>query len=129
MTRKVFQAILFICVFSFSGFVDSAESLDRQADHEALRALRNRVVAAIEAQDVDALISCFAEDFAFTTSTQDILTSRSDVQQFIDRMFGGENPLIESVETEMQADVLTRFLAEGVGICYGTARDTYTILN
>jgi len=100
---------------------------DREADHEALRVLRNRVITAVEKQDVEALVSCFSRDFVFITSTQDALTSQADIQAFMDRMFHGENALVEGVKTHAEADILTRFLGDDVGICYGSSEDVYTM--
>jgi uncharacterized protein (TIGR02246 family) len=98
-----------------------------QADHEALRALREKVVTALDNQDVPALTSYFTKDFAFTAVTQDTLTNQAQVKDFMDRMFHGEGALVTSLKTEPKADILTRFLSDNVGICYGSSVDTYTM--
>jgi ketosteroid isomerase-like protein len=100
---------------------------NHQADHVALRALRERVVTALGNQDMKTLTSCFATNFAFTTVTQDVLTNETQVQEFFDRMFHGDGALITSLKTEPKADILTRFLSDNVGVCYGTSKDTYTM--
>jgi ketosteroid isomerase-like protein len=101
--------------------------VNHQADHVALRALRERVVTALGNQDMKTLTSCFATNFAFTTVTQDVLTNETQVQEFFDHMFRGDGALITSLKTEPKADILTRFLSDNVGVCYGTSKDTYTM--
>jgi uncharacterized protein (TIGR02246 family) len=100
---------------------------NRETDHVALRALRDRVVAAMDNQDMKALAACFAKDFAFTTVTQNVLTNETQMEEFFDRMFHGNGALITSLKTEPKADIPTRFLSDTVGICYGTSKDTYTM--
>ena len=127
MTVKTFRILLISMVFLALGAVSVSAQQDREADHEALRVLRNTMMTAIENQDVHALASCFSRDFVFITSTQDALTSQADIQAFMDRMFHGEKALVEGVESHAEADILTRFLGEDVGICYGKSEDVYTM--
>lgn len=98
---------------------------NREADHVALRSLKDKVVSAIEGQDTKALADCFTKDFALTTVTQNVLTNPAQIQEFFDRMFRGNDARIISLKTEPKAEIPTRFLSDDVGICYGTSRDTY----
>ena len=100
---------------------------DREADHAALRALRDRVATAINKQDLKTLASCFAKEFAFTAVTQTVLTNETQVQEFFDRMFRSSTALVSSLKTEPEADIPTRFLDANTGVCYGTSKDTYTM--
>ena len=98
---------------------------NRESDHVALRALRDRVVTAMDNQDIKALAACFSKDFSFTTVTQNVLTNETQMGEFFDRVFHGDGALITSLKTEPKADILTRFLSDNVGVCYGTSKDTY----
>lgn len=100
---------------------------EREADHTALRALREKVVTAIDNQDTKALTSCFAKEFAFTTVTQALITNEQQLNDFYDRMCRGKDAIVTSVKTEPKADILTRFVDANTGICYGTSRETYTM--
>jgi ketosteroid isomerase-like protein len=105
----------------------AADSTDREADHAALRALRDKVTAAIDKQDIKALASCFAKEFAFTTVNQTVLTNETQMQEFFDRMFRSSDALVTSLKTEPKADILTRFIDTNTGVCYGSSKDTYTM--
>jgi ketosteroid isomerase-like protein len=99
----------------------------READHVALRALRDKVATAISKQDIKGLASCFAKDFAFTAVNQTVLTNEAQMQEFFDRMFRSSDALVTSLKTEPKADILTRFVDANTGVCYGSSIDTYTM--
>jgi ketosteroid isomerase-like protein len=100
---------------------------NREADHVALRALRDKVATAIDKQDIKALASCFAKDFAFTTVDQTVVTSEAQLQEYFDRMFRSKDALVASMKTEPTANILTRFVDANTGVCYGSTKDTYTM--
>lgn len=104
-----------------------AAGADREPDHVALRALRDKVVAAIDNQDIKSLSSCFAKEFAFTPVTQTLITNSAQMNEFYDRMFHSKDAIVTSVKTEPKADILTRFTDENTGICYGTSKETYAM--
>ena len=128
MKRNLIGALLLAFAIQTASWANAQPAGDgREADHVALRALKDKVVAAIDGQDMKALATCFAKDFAFTTVTQNVLTNESQMQEFFDRMFHGNDALITSLKTEPKAEIPTRFLSDNVGICYGTSKDTYTM--
>lgn len=128
MKRNVIKLLLLaLAIQCAPGAEAQATGNSHQADHEALRALRDKVVTALDNQDVSALTSCFTKDFAFTAVTQDTLTNQAQVTDFMDRMFHSEGALVTSLKTEPKADIPTRFLSDNVGICYGSSVDTYTM--
>jgi ketosteroid isomerase-like protein len=100
---------------------------NRDADHAALRALRDKVATAIDNQDIKGLATCFAKEFAFTAVDQTVMTNQAQMQDFFDRMFKSSDALVTSIKTEPQADILTRFVDANTGICYGSSKDTYTM--
>jgi len=100
---------------------------DREADHTALRALRDKVVTALDNQDLKALSSCFAKEFAFTTVNQTLITSEQQLNEFFARMFSSKDAIVTAMKTEPKADILTRFTDGNTWICYGSSKDTYTM--
>ena len=107
--------------------IGNAAGADREADHAALRQLRDKVTAGINNLDAKALSPCFAKEFAFTTVNQTVLTNQAQIQDFFDRMFHSQNGLLTGMHTEPAADILTRFIDQNTGVCYGSAKDTYTL--
>jgi len=84
-------------------------------------------VSAIDNQDIKALSSCFAKEFAFTTVTQTLITNEQQLNDFYDRMFHSKDAIVTAVKTEPTADILTRFTDANTGVCYGTSKETYTM--
>jgi ketosteroid isomerase-like protein len=100
---------------------------DRQADHVALRALRDKVTQAIDSQDIKMLASCFAKEFAFIAVNQTVVTNETQMQEFFDQMFHSKDALVTSMKTEPKADIPTRFVDANTGVCYGGSKDIYTM--
>jgi ketosteroid isomerase-like protein len=105
----------------------AATETNREADHAALRQLRDKAAAAINHLDGNAVASCFAREFAFTTVTQSVLTNQAQVQDFFDRTFRSKDALLTGMTTEPTADILTRFIDDNTGVCFGSTKDTYTL--
>lgn len=128
--KNFFKRSCLALVFSISlaGFAaTAADDSNREADHAALRALRDRAAQAIGAQDIKALSSCFASNFAFTTVNQSTLTNAAQMQEFFDRTFRSDKAFVTGIKTEPQADIPTRFIDANTGVCYGSSKDTYTM--
>jgi ketosteroid isomerase-like protein len=104
-----------------------AADTNREADHAALRQLRDKAANAINNLDGGALAPCFAKEFVFTTVTQTVLTNPAQVRDFFDRMFRSKDAPASGMKTEPTADILTRFIDENTGVCYGSTKDTYTL--
>jgi ketosteroid isomerase-like protein len=127
-TTKVLPLLVFLISYQTIAATDlRAAETNREADHAALRQLRDKAVIAINNLDGNALAPCFAKEFAFTTVTQSVLTNQAQVQDFFDRTFKSKDALVSGMKTEPTADILTRFIDENTGVCYGSTKDTYTL--
>ncbi|OGV67561.1 MAG: hypothetical protein A3K19_13440 [Lentisphaerae bacterium RIFOXYB12_FULL_65_16] len=110
------------------GSVAGAQSGDgREADHEALRALRGKVTAAIEKQDMKALVECMASKFVVITVDQSRLTSETELTSYFDNMFRAKDSKVSGMTVAITADALTQFTDANTGYCTGTSKDTYTL--
>jgi ketosteroid isomerase-like protein len=98
-----------------------------EAKHQALRVLKQNVVDSLNRQDIDTLLTYFSEPFAFTTVTQEVLTSKETVKDFYHRMLVSDDSPIKTFTVEPEADILTYFLNDNIGYCYGTSKDSYTL--
>jgi ketosteroid isomerase-like protein len=105
----------------------NAADTGREADHAALRQLRDKVAAAINNADSDALAACFAKEFAFTAVNQAVLTTPAQFKDFFNETFHSKDALVTGMKSEPSADILTRFIGENVGVCYGSTKDTFTL--
>jgi len=122
--RFLLWAILMTIPLCF--FAQAAEA-DRQADHEALRALLVRVTRAANAQDMKALRACFAKEFVFTAADQATITSEEQLVSYYAKMFSAPTAPLASITVAPEAAILTSFVGPDVGYCYGTSKDTYQL--
>lgn len=125
--KKNLVAAALIALLALSHLYAQDEEGARKADHEALRALRDRVTTALNTRDVPALRACFAEKFVFTAVDQTVLTSEQDVKNFLDKMFEGPAAIVSDMACQIEPDVLTRFIDVNTGYCYGGNKETYTM--
>lgn len=107
-------------------FAQTTEQV-RQADHDALRALRTRAVNALNQGDLKALRGCFAKEFVFTTVDQTAITSEEELGAYYTKMFSSPTSLLAKITVDPQAAILTRFDSPDVGYCYGISEDTYAL--
>lgn len=106
-----------------------AADSDRAVDHNALRALRDKVEASLNTGNMDDLRTCLAKDFTFITSDQTVLTNWTDVVAYWDGMFKNDKSPVKAMTTKFTADILTQFSGRDIGYCRGTSRDVYTLRN
>ena len=122
-----FARIILIILGLLRGGVALAGEPNRESDNMALRALHDKMATAVNRQDTQMLMDCFAREFAFTAVNQVVVTNEFQVQALLDRMFRSDNAFLDNLRTEMRPDIPVRFLDANVGICYGGSRDTCTM--
>jgi ketosteroid isomerase-like protein len=130
MNRRGYAAAAWVAgiCLGLSATAQEAEP-DRDADHDALRALRTKVTTAINGEDVETLQTCFTREFVFTPVDQTVITNRAGLAAYYNRIFKDPESIVAKLETEPKADILTRFTGPDTGYCYGHALDRYTMKN
>lgn len=125
------KGIIISCILGMLCLVQQgiAADLQRTADHDALRALRDKVEKALNAGDMQELRTCLTKDFTFITSDQTALTNLTDIVAYWDGMFKSDKSPVKAMATKVTADILTQFSGSDVGYCHGTSRDVYTLKN
>lgn len=96
-------------------------------DHQQLRALLVSVRDAFNAGDRTAFMQYMHPTFSATMVTQELLTSRADLDQFLDKYFGGEQPIIQKLTMDPVADTLTYIIDGRFGVVHGTSTETYEL--
>ncbi len=119
------------CIFGLICVLNQAIGAegDRQADHEALRALRARVETAINEADLDQLRTCVTDDFTLIMPDQKALTNWTGVVAYWNDMFGSKDSPVTAMHSAFNASILTEFIDTDAGYCNGTNHDVYTLRN
>ena len=98
---------------------------DREADHQALRKLREEMVTAFNRLDMKAFRATFGPSFAFTGADQEFAASTEDLQAYHKKWFEGDDALLEKIEITAETDGQTHFTGADTGFAYGTAQCLY----
>jgi hypothetical protein len=67
------------------------------------------------------------KDFAFVTIDQTVITNRQGISAYYDRMLKGKDAPLAAMTSKPEADILTRFVGDNAGYCYGRSSDTFTL--
>ena len=125
--RLLYTMVLVLGTTVIQPVFGAGKASPREADHEALRGLRQKAIDAFNRLDLDTLASCLAREFVFTTIDGTVLTSKEGMKSYYDSMFEAENAPLASINIEPEASILTRFIDGNTGLNYGTAKEMYTL--
>ncbi|WP_434387534.1 SgcJ/EcaC family oxidoreductase [Melittangium boletus] len=96
------------------------------ATHEALRALKNDMEQALNAQDLDRLLSHLHPDVVFTTMNNDVRVGKDAIRAYYEQMRNGPNRVVEKLTAKFEVDDLTRLYGD-TGLAQGSSTDHYVL--
>jgi ketosteroid isomerase-like protein len=96
------------------------------ATHDALRALRKRIVDAFNARNVDALVAEAHPDIVFTTMNNDVVHGPDGVKAYFNKMMVGPDRMVDDITIDFQPDALTALYGD-TGISYGWSEGQYAL--
>lgn len=99
---------------------------ERQQDHEELRAMLKTATEAMTSKNLDALAPLFYSKFSITTVDQKVFTNLTDFKAYYESLYNTERAPLKSIVFKPEADALTEFVGENIGLSHGTSTDTYT---
>ncbi len=99
---------------------------NRDADHEELRALLRIATEAMNAKSFDTLDALFHSKFSVTTVDQKLFTNFADFKAYYEGLLNGPNAPVKSIVFNPEADALTEFVGDNIGLSHGISRDTFT---
>jgi hypothetical protein len=103
----------------------SAFAQQREQDHEELRAMLKTATEAMNTRNFDALVPLFHNTFSITTVDQKLFTNLAEFKAYYESLYNGENAPLKSIVFKPEADALTEFVGENIGLSHGTSTDTY----
>ncbi len=134
MKLKMVKKTLCICLFVVVGFIFISSSFaqvdgEREKDHEEIRQLLADVTNAINTEDKDNISSFFTKNYIYVGADQSVITHRKEFLEYYNKLLGGENALLKSLNFKPKALTKTKFIQDNVGIVYGESDDTYVLAN
>jgi hypothetical protein len=117
--------LMLLCLITLS-LASIAQAEDREADHNELRALLRTATEAMNTGNFDALRPLFYEKFSITTVDQKLFTNLDDFKAYYEGLLKGGNAQLKSIVFHPEADALTEFVGDQIGLIHGTSTDTFT---
>jgi ketosteroid isomerase-like protein len=90
--------------------------------HEELRAVKQRIVQAVNQKNTSALIAELTKDAAFTAINNDSVVGIDDIEAYYNRMMNGSGAFLKDFSLTADADSLSRLYAnDTVAVVTGRA--------
>ncbi len=102
------------------------ETAGDSATHEALRALEDDMEQALNARDVDRLLSLVTDDVVFTTIDNDVRVGKRSLRAYYETMLNGPGRAVDRFTTKLDADGPARLVGT-TGLAQGASVDHYVL--
>ena len=99
----------------------------QEAIHEQLRALRDRMFAAYEKRDMDALLTDVAPNVVITWQNADRNIGHDEFLAFYNRMMNPKNGVVKDVSSSFAVDGLSFLYSDDTAIAHGTQTDMFDL--
>ena len=99
----------------------------QEAIYKELRALRERMFAAYEKRDMDALLNDVAPDVVITWQNMDRNVGHEEFREFYDRMMNSDNGVVKNISSTFEVDGVSFLYGDDTAVARGTQADTFTL--
>ncbi|WP_375771103.1 SgcJ/EcaC family oxidoreductase [Archangium gephyra] len=121
------MACLVLCLpLSLRAQESGAGAAELEATHQALRTIKSDMEQALNAQDLDKLLSHVHPDVVFTTMNNDVRVGKDAIRAYYDKMMKGPDRVVEKLTAKFEVDALTR-LYGNTGVAQGSSADHYVL--
>jgi uncharacterized protein (TIGR02246 family) len=121
--RSIFAAVLLATAMALGASAQTPEA----PVHAELRALRDDMVSAVNAGDLERLLTHVTDDVVVTWMNGDVSRGKEAIRQYYKRMVSGPGALVQSYSTAVTVDELTTIYAEDAGVAYGSSKDRFVL--
>ncbi len=102
---------------------------ENEAVHNEIRALRDRLVTAINAGDLDQVVSSCTENITLTTPDAAVSRGRDGIRAYYDSKMKCDPRVVESFSCKPTVDELTVLYDGDTGVATGTSVDHFKMAN
>jgi len=86
---------------------------DEAAAHNALRGLRDRLVAGVNAKDPDAILADLDDEILFTAMNNEVVHGKDEARAYYAKMLVGSQRIVEDMSLSVEVDDLSILMADG----------------
>ncbi len=127
------RTIIVVAFVVFTPVLVGAQETKAQDDevtHNELRALRDKVAAAIKPwrlDELDETLQYFHENIVFTPMNAEVCRGHDQLRAYFNRMLSGPDRVVESVSLDFTVDALTVLYGDDTGVAYGSSNEQYKL--
>jgi uncharacterized protein (TIGR02246 family) len=100
---------------------------ENKAIHDELRALRDRLLNAVNKRDVNAMVACLTPSVVITWQNGEVVRGPDGLRAYYARMLTGPGHIVESFTTSVNVDELTVLYGDSAGVAFGSAEDHFNL--
>jgi uncharacterized protein (TIGR02246 family) len=98
-----------------------------QEIHSQLRELRDRMFAAYEQRDMDALLKDVAPNVVITWQNADRNEGHEEFLKFYDEMMNGDSKIVQDISSTFEVDELSVLYGDDTAVARGTLADHFVL--
>jgi ketosteroid isomerase-like protein len=125
MKRFAFIVLLYLC----SNVGAAALDPKLEATHNALRAVRDGLLDAINKNDIERQLSFLHTNVVVTWHNAEVSRGREGVRAYYDRLTKGPQKMVDAFTAEVKVDELTALHGENTGIAWGSSMEHFKLTN
>jgi ketosteroid isomerase-like protein len=127
MIRFSITAICFGLLAAAAGFAQENEGAAEDPSHEELRELRRNLVEALNANNIDRVLSLCHENIVMTAQNAEVARGRDGVRAYNSKMTEGPDRRVNSFTTDPTVDELSILHGDDTAIAFGSSKDHYVL--
>jgi ketosteroid isomerase-like protein len=121
--------ILFILALSCLTFAVAKGDSQTEATHNALRAMRDGLMDAVNKGDIDRELTFLTTNVVVTWHDATVSRGRDGVRDYYNRMMNGPDKVVTNFHAEIKVDELTILYGDSTGIAFGSSIEHFQLTN
>jgi ketosteroid isomerase-like protein len=105
----------------------SSSAQNEDPVHNELRKVRNEMMEAFKARDIERLLSHLHPNAVVTWQNAEVSHGRDGVKQYYQKMMVGEDSRVKSVTADLAVDDLSILYGDDTAIAYGTLSENFVL--
>ena len=119
--------VLSILCLSVSAQSPQSASGGDETVHQALRAMRDAVIGALNNRDMESLMPHLSRNIVFTAMNGEVCHGQDALRAYFNRMMKDPGHIVESLSINPTVDSLTDLYGGTSGVAYGSSVDRYKL--
>lgn len=131
MIRRLTIPMLVIALLLGVSTAFAADAETKPADsgseaHKELRVLRDGLIAAINKQDMDAVLAHLDDEVIYTPQNAEVCRGKAAVKAYFDKMMNGPQKIVKSFSVKIDVDELAKLYGD-TAVSHGQSHERFVL--